>query len=97
MGIGVSIGALSPATDRSPQAATLAAAAAEARRDAWRRSIESVAIPLGAILAALVLFGIFMALTGRNPLAVYHEMFRGSFGTWPSRSRTRCSGRRRSC
>jgi len=81
VGIGVSIGALSPATERSPQAATLAAAAAEARRDAWRRSIESVAIPLGAILTALVLFGIFMALTGRNPLAVYHEMFRGSFGT----------------
>jgi simple sugar transport system permease protein len=23
-----------------------------------------------------------MALTGRNPLAVYREMFRGSFGTW---------------
>ena len=22
-----------------------------------------------------------MALTGRNPLAVYHEMYRGSFGT----------------
>src|SRR5436305_6247965 len=81
VGIGVSIGALSPATERSPQAASLAAAAAEARRDAWRRSIESVAIPLGAILVALVLFGIFMALTGRNALAVYHEMFRGSFGT----------------
>jgi simple sugar transport system permease protein len=29
-----------------------------------------------------VLFGLFMALTGRNPLAVYQEMFRGSFGTW---------------
>ena len=29
-----------------------------------------------------MLFGVFMALTGRNPLAVYHEMFRGSFGTW---------------
>jgi ABC-type uncharacterized transport system permease subunit len=81
MGIGVSIGALSPATERSPQADILAAAAAEARRDAWRRSIESVAIPLGAIVTALVLFGIFVALTGRNALAVYHEMFRGSFGT----------------
>jgi general nucleoside transport system permease protein len=41
-----------------------------------------VAVPGGAIVAALVLFGVFMAVTGRNPLAVYQEMFRGSFGTW---------------
>ncbi|HXU60353.1 MAG TPA: ABC transporter permease [Polyangia bacterium] len=48
----------------------------------WRKPVESMAIPVGAILAALILFGIFVALTGRNALAVYHEMFRGSFGTW---------------
>jgi simple sugar transport system permease protein len=54
----------------------------EARRAALRRAIESIAVPGAAIAAALVLFGVFMALTGRNPLAVYHEMFRGSFGTW---------------
>jgi ABC-type uncharacterized transport system permease subunit len=54
----------------------------EARRAAIRRAIESVAVPGAAIAAALVLFGVFMALTGRNPFAVYHEMFRGSFGTW---------------
>src|SRR5262249_56575929 len=40
------------------------------------------AVPGAAICAALLLFGVFMALTGRNPLAVYREMFRGSFGTW---------------
>jgi simple sugar transport system permease protein len=44
--------------------------------------VEAIAVPGCAIGAALVLFGAFMALTGRNPLAVYHEMFRGSFGTW---------------
>ncbi|HVZ88451.1 MAG TPA: ABC transporter permease [Polyangia bacterium] len=84
MGIGVSIGALStPAAEPSPAAAAAAAAAsAEARRAAWRKSVESVAIPIGAIVAALLLFGIFVALTGRSPLAVYHEMYRGSFGTW---------------
>ena len=54
----------------------------EARRAAIRRAIESIAVPGAAICAALLLFGIFMALTGRNPLAVYREMFRGSFGTW---------------
>ena len=39
-------------------------------------------LPVGAIVAALVLFGIFVALAGRNALAVYYQMFRGSFGTW---------------
>ena len=55
---------------------------AEARRAAIRRAVESIAVPGVAITAALVLFGLFMALTGRNPVAVYQEMFRGSFGTW---------------
>ena len=54
----------------------------EARRAAIRRAIESIAVPGAAICASLLLFGVFMALTGRNPLAVYREMFRGSFGTW---------------
>jgi general nucleoside transport system permease protein len=80
MGIGVSIGALSnPAAEASPAAA---AAAAEARRAAWRQTVESIAIPIGAVTTALILFGVFVALTGRSPLAVYHEMYRGSFGTW---------------
>jgi general nucleoside transport system permease protein len=84
MGIGVSIGAVSPLTGPgpSPADAALAAAAAEARRAARRKSWEAFAVPSGAIVAALILFGIFVALTGRNPLAVYHEMYRGSFGTW---------------
>ena len=55
---------------------------AEARRAAIRRAVEAIAVPGAAIAAALVLFGLFMAVTGRNPVAVYQEMFRGSFGTW---------------
>lgn len=43
---------------------------------------RALAVPAGAIAVALVLFGIFMALVGRNPFAVYAEMVRGSFGTW---------------
>ncbi|HZL18479.1 MAG TPA: ABC transporter permease [Polyangia bacterium] len=83
MGIGVTIGALSP-TSGPKAVADLAAVAAkvEARRAARRRSIEAFAVPSGAIIGALILFGVFVALTGRNALAVYHEMYRGSFGTW---------------
>jgi ABC-type uncharacterized transport system permease subunit len=41
-----------------------------------------MAVPVIAFTAALALFGIFIGLTGRNPLAVYYQMYRGSFGTW---------------
>jgi simple sugar transport system permease protein len=83
MGVGVSIGA-SPVGEPVAAARPAAeiAARAEARLGSIRRTAESVLVPAGAIVAALVLFGVFMALTGRNPLAVYREMFRGSFGTW---------------
>jgi simple sugar transport system permease protein len=46
------------------------------------RAMAALAVPAAAITAALILFGIFMALVGRNPFAVYAEMVRGSFGTW---------------
>jgi len=39
-------------------------------------------ISLGALVATLVLFGIFLAFDGLNPLDVYEVMFRGAFGTW---------------
>ena len=88
MGVGVSIDA-APVPEPVADPATGARApvtsvdeAAEARRAAIRRAIESIAVPGAAITAALLLFGVFMAVTGRNPLAVYREMFRGSFGTW---------------
>src|SRR3954469_12314314 len=97
MGLGVSIGAtpvsgqlpgpVSPEPVSKEPASNVRAAARSdeeqaARRAAVRRAVESIAVPGAAICAALMLFGVFMALTGRNPLAVYREMFRGSFGTW---------------
>src|SRR6185369_2076592 len=94
MGVGVSIGAppvsepvAAPGPVSAPHGGVGARVPAtgeerEARRAAIRRAIESIAVPGAAIGAALLLFGVFMALTGRNPLAVYREMFRGSFGTW---------------
>ncbi|MGB5972750.1 MAG: ABC transporter permease [Nodosilinea sp.] len=48
----------------------------------WRRSIESVALPAGAVLAALVIFGVFCALAGANPLAVYGSIYKAAFGSW---------------
>ncbi len=84
MGIGVSIGALpKPEAGQNPDAAAASAGAAvPARSRSWRKPVESIAIPVGAIVVALILFGVFVALTGRNAFAVYHEMVRGSFGTW---------------
>ncbi|MBD2107827.1 ABC transporter permease [Nodosilinea sp. FACHB-13] len=48
----------------------------------WRRSLESVALPFGAVLSALVIFGGFCALAGANPLAVYASIYRAAFGSW---------------
>jgi simple sugar transport system permease protein len=46
-----------------------------------RASAEAIAIPLGAIGAAMVLFGLFVALLGRNPLEVYELIYRGGFAS----------------
>jgi simple sugar transport system permease protein len=46
-----------------------------------RAAIGAMAVPLAAFVVALILFGIFILLTGRNPFAVYYQMYRGSFGT----------------
>jgi ABC-type uncharacterized transport system permease subunit len=82
MGVGVSIGAGSLSEPAAARASAEAAEAAAQRAAAVRKLIETIAIPAGAIVGALVLFGLFMAVTGRNPAAVYREMWRGSFGTW---------------
>ncbi|HYQ42298.1 MAG TPA: ABC transporter permease [Polyangiaceae bacterium] len=46
------------------------------------RRFEPLLISLGALFVASVLFGIFLAFDGLNPLDVYEVMFRGAFGTW---------------
>jgi len=43
---------------------------------------EYVIIPALALAASLVLFGIFVALFGKNPLDLYFYMYQGAFGTW---------------
>jgi general nucleoside transport system permease protein len=91
MGIGLSVDPQPAPAAQVPVApaggaarATAPAPAAAPARDAGAvgRALEGLAIPVAALLAALALFGVFVALTGRNPLAVYYQMYRGSFGTW---------------
>ena len=43
---------------------------------------EYVVIPVLALAASLVLFGLFVALFGKNPLDLYFYMYQGAFGTW---------------
>jgi general nucleoside transport system permease protein len=45
-------------------------------------SIEYILIPGAALAGALVIFGIFVALFGKNPLDLYFYMYQGAFGTW---------------
>jgi len=50
--------------------------------DGAARAMGQIATPLGALLASAVLFGVFVALAGADPLAVYYTLYRGAFGTW---------------
>ena len=52
------------------------------RRDAIGRAAEAVVIPLGALIVSLLLFGVFVAFAGINPLDLYSAMVLGSFGSW---------------
>ena len=47
----------------------------------YGRALESACLSLSALVVALLLFGLFVALGGRNPLAVYHALYLGAFGT----------------
>jgi simple sugar transport system permease protein len=47
-----------------------------------RGAAEALAIPAGALGLSLILFGMFVALTGNDPLAVYGTVARGAFGNW---------------
>jgi len=43
---------------------------------------EYIVIPVLALAGSLALFGIFVALFGKNPLDLYFYMYQGAFGTW---------------
>ena len=46
------------------------------------RMAEYVVIPGLALLASLVLFGLFVAAFGKSPLDLYFYIYQGAFGTW---------------
>ena len=48
----------------------------------WRRTLESICLPFGAILVGLLLFGVFCAAVGANPIAVYGSIWKAAFGNW---------------
>jgi general nucleoside transport system permease protein len=50
--------------------------------DRLRQAAEGIAIPILALIAAMILFGIFVALSRVDPLELYAVMYRGAFGTW---------------
>jgi simple sugar transport system permease protein len=43
--------------------------------------IQSIGVPLGAILVSLVIGGIFILAIGQNPVEIYALLFEGTFGT----------------
>lgn len=46
------------------------------------KSLEAICLPFGAVLVSLVLFGIFCAIAGANPLGVYGSIYKAAFGSW---------------
>ena len=44
-----------------------------------RRLVSTIGVPVGAVLASLLVGAVLIALEGSNPLAVYAEVFRGVF------------------
>jgi simple sugar transport system permease protein len=43
---------------------------------------EAILVPAGALVASLAVFGVFLALIGADPLAVYVSIYRGAFESW---------------
>ncbi len=44
--------------------------------------LEGICLPLGAVLASLILFGLFCTIAGANPFAVYGSIYKAAFGSW---------------
>jgi ABC-type uncharacterized transport system permease subunit len=50
----------------------------------WRRTLEAICIPIGALLFSLFLFGLFCFAVGTNPFEVYGAIYQAAFGSWLS-------------
>jgi simple sugar transport system permease protein len=49
--------------------------------DRVRGAAEALLIPVGALLAAMVIFGVFVLLIGKDPLEVYTLIWKGGFAS----------------
>ena len=47
-----------------------------------RDTINDIALPIAAIVAALGVFGVFVSFAGVNPVDVWLLLFKGAFGDW---------------
>jgi ABC-type uncharacterized transport system permease subunit len=54
---------------------------ATARAGHFGQAAEALAIPIGALAAAMVVFGVFMAVLGHDPLEVYGLIYKGGFAS----------------
>jgi simple sugar transport system permease protein len=66
----------------SAEAAGPAPAADAGFLQRYGTAIEYILIPGAALVGALIVFGLFVALFGKNPLDLYFYMYQGAFGTW---------------
>jgi simple sugar transport system permease protein len=48
----------------------------------WRSKLEQICLPVGALIVSLIIFGIFCAVLGENPFAVYNSIWKAAFGKW---------------
>lgn len=48
----------------------------------WRSRIEVVIMPVGAVVVALILFGVFCFFQQVNPFLVYRSIYKAAFGSW---------------
>ncbi|MEP7298858.1 MAG: ABC transporter permease [Burkholderiales bacterium] len=47
-----------------------------------RQTIDDIALPIAAMLAALLLFGLFVWVGGASPIDTWVLLFKGAFGDW---------------
>src|SRR5258706_607440 len=52
-----------------------------ARAGSLGPSVEALVIPVGALAAAMLLFGLFVAILGQSPLEVYGLIYKGAFAS----------------
>jgi len=64
------------------ETAAIAPAADPGFLQRYAGTIEYILIPGAALVGALGVFGVFVALFGKNPLDLYFYMYQGAFGTW---------------